>query len=627
MTVQGFQSGNEVRRCGWRNRFSLKRMPAAIEDYAMIGDCETAALVSKEGSVDWMCLPRFDSPACFAALLGSSQNGRWELKPLDTARISRRYRRHTLILETSFETSSGQVTLIDFMPVGTRYPTLIRVLRGDRGTVRMQMDLVIRFDYGLTVPWMTREQDGRLRAVAGPHRLTLRSSVPVEGRDLHTIAEFGVKAKQELHFELRYGNSFGEAGGATDIGKALKNTEKWWRKWAATRKYKGPYADVVERSLITLKALTFRHTGGMVAAPTTSLPEKPGGQWNWDYRYCWVRDATFILLGFIHAGYHEEARAWKEWLVRALAGSANQMQVLYGVTGERLLPEWTIPWLSGYRHASPVRIGNAASEQLQLDIYGELADVLHQARVSAHTGNAHFDFQITLLDHLEKVWRQPDHGIWEVRKKALQFTHSKVMIWVAFDRTIRSAERLKIKAPLDRWRSVRQKIHDQVCELGFNARIGSFVQSYGSNEVDASLLLLPLVGFLPPKDPRISGTVRRIEKELMNGGLLMRHKSKKDTKSGEIEGVFLPCSFWLADYYALAGRKKAAERLLKRLLKLQNDVNLLSEEYHVEKKRLVGNFPQALTHVALVNTIINLYSPSGPARQRSGSNHSSKPLL
>ncbi|HWF38783.1 MAG TPA: glycoside hydrolase family 15 protein [Candidatus Acidoferrales bacterium] len=407
----------------------------------------------------------------------------------------------------------------------------------------------------------------------------------------------------------------------------MKKTEQWWRTWAAHRKYKGAHADVVERSLITLKALTNRHTGGIVAAPTTSLPEKPGGQWNWDYRYCWVRDATFILLGFIHGGYHEEARLWKDWLVHALAGSANQMQVVYGVNGERLLKEWSVDWLSGYRQASPVRVGNAASEQLQLDIYGELADVLHQARVSAQTGAAHFDFQITLLHHLEKIWRQPDHGIWEVRNKKLQFTHSKVMSWVAFDRTIRSAERLGIKAPLERWRSIRQEIHDQVCTLGFNSRIGSFVQSYGSSEMDASLLLLPLVGFLPPNDPRIVGTVRRIEKELIRGGLVMRHKSEKDKKSGETEGAFLPCSCWLVDYYELAGRKKEAERLLNRVLKLKNDVGLLSEEYHVEKKRLVGNFPQALTHVAVVNSIINLYSTTGPAKQRSQEKDQKKQVL
>jgi GH15 family glucan-1,4-alpha-glucosidase len=593
-------------------------LPAAISDYALIGDCETAALVGRDGSIDWLCLPRFDSPACFAALLGTPENGRWQLKPKAKARTTRRYRPHSLVLETAFHTSEGQVTLTDFMPLREAHPRLIRIVQGRSGKVRMEMDLAIRFDYGLTVPWVTRN-DGDLSAIAGPHRLILRTSVPAHGKDLHTLSEFTIKAGETVHFELRYGDSFrAPRPRSANIQASLKKTEKSWSRWAARCKYKGRWSDAVERSLITLKALTYAPTGGIVAAPTTSLPEKPGGSLNWDYRFCWLRDATFTLLALIHAGYHEEARRWQAWLIRSAAGSAGQLQIMYGVAGERLLREWEVPWLSGYRHSPPVRVGNEASEQLQLDVYGELADVLHQTRTSAKTGARDFDLQFALLEHLQKIWRQPDHGIWEVRGKKLQFTHSKVMAWVAFDRTIRGAELCGIKAPLEHWRSVRQEIHEQVCRLGFDSRLGSFVQSYGSKKVDASLLLLPLVGFLPPKDPRIVGTVRAIEQRLIRGGFVMRYRGVGHRRT-PMEGAFLPCSFWLADYYELAGRHKAAERLVKRLLKVRNDLGLLSEEYHVGRKQLVGNFPQALSHVTLVNTIINLHTKHGPARQRSNS--------
>ena len=598
-------------------------MPSAIADYALIGDCETAALVARDGSIDWLCLPRFDSPACFAALLGTPENGRWQLKPSAKARVVRRYRPHGLVLETEFVTAEGKVVVIDFMPLRQAKPRLIRLVRGRSGRVRMQMDLVIRFDYGLTVPWVT-QADGALCAVAGPHRLILRTSAPVRGKDLHTVSEFTVKAGETVQFELEYGSSFRSPGTRSrpQLESLLKKTEESWRKWTAQCKYKGPWSAAVERSLITLKALSYAPTGGIVAAPTTSLPETPGGPRNWDYRFCWLRDATFTLLALMHAGYHEEARRWQRWLVRAAAGSAGQLQIMYGVAGERLLREWEVPWLAGYERSSPVRIGNAASEQLQLDVYGELADVLHQARASARTGGPDFDLQLAQLEHLRNIWRQPDHGIWEMRGKARQFTHSKVMTWVAFDRAIRSAEKFQVAAPLNEWRSVRQEIHDQVCRFGFDSRLGSFVQSYGSKEIDASLLLLPLVGFLPPKDPRIVGTVRAIEKKLLRSGFVMRNTSARHTRySGAEEGAFLPCSFWLADYYGLAGRRGAAVRLLKRLLKVRNDVGLLSEEYHVKKRRLVGNFPQALSHVALVNTIITLYTKRGPVRQRSLANH------
>lgn len=589
--------------------------PAAIEDYALIGDCETAALVSRHGSIDWLCLPRFDSPACFAALLGSQENGRWLVKPLGKARSTRRYRPHTLILETEFQNADGQATLIDFMPLGTANPRIVRIIRGDRGVVAMQVDLVIRFDYGATVPWVTRQSDGSLFAVAGPHRLMFRAPVPIEGRDFHTAGEFSVKAGQTLQFELQYDNSFQPAHFRPIPKSAIHQTEESWRKWAARCKYKGQWADAVERSLITLKALTFQPTGGIVAAATTSLPEQPGGEKNWDYRYCWVRDATFTLLSFIHAGYHDEARRWKSWLTRSAAGSANQLQVVYGVAAERLLREWQVPWLTGYCGASPVRVGNAAAEQLQLDIYGELADALHQTRMLIKKDGSDFDLQSALIDHLGDIWRDPDHGIWEVRDSARHFTHSKVMAWVAFDRSIRSAEHLNIKAPLDKWRATRQEIHDDVCRFGFNSGLGSFTQVYGSKEVDASLLLLPLVGFLPPADPRIAGTVRRIEQKLLQKGFVMRHQGGQS--SGKSEGAFLPASFWLADYYGLAGRRAEAQALLRRLLKVRNDLGLLSEEYNVQARSLVGNFPQAWSHVALVNTIINLHSSPGPIHSRS----------
>jgi GH15 family glucan-1,4-alpha-glucosidase len=601
-------------------------MPSPIEDYALIGDCETAALVARDGSIDWLCLPRFDSPACFAALLGSEENGRWQLKPRRKAVVVRKYRAHTLILETQFKSAHGKVTLIDFMPLRETTPRIIRMVRGDSGTVHMEMDLVIRFDYGLTVPWVTQRRDGSLQAVAGPHRVILRSPVPVRGEDLRSVSEFSVRAGQTLNFELEYGYSFGRVNSQRLPKFWLKKTAKAWQKWASRCRYKGPWSDAVERSLITLKALTFAPTGAMVAAATTSLPERPGGPFNWDYRYCWLRDATFTLLGFIHAGYLHEAHRWKNWLAHAAAGDPNQLQIMYGVAGEKLLREWEVPWLGGYKGSLPVRVGNEASEQLQLDVYGELADTLHQARLFKRKNIAHLNLQIALMEHLCTMWHEPDHGIWEVRGDGRHYTHSKVMAWVAFDRTIRDAERFKVEVPLEKWKKVRQEIHDNVCRYGFNKRAGSFVQSYGSKEVDASLLLLPLVGFLPPLDPRIVATIGRIEKELMPDGFVKRYRSIKHGKLAPMgEGAFLPCSFWLADYYALAGDRAAAKRLLKRLLKIQNDVGLLAEEYDVANRQFAGNFPQALTHVALVNTIINLYSPHGPARQRANPNQRHKP--
>lgn len=603
-------------------------MPSAIEDYALIGDCETAALVAKDGSIDWLCLPRFDSPACFAALLDTPESGRWQIAPTAKWRVSRRYLPHTLILETAFHANGGVATVTDFMPRRTRHPKIVRIVKGKRGTVRMQMDLVMRFDFGLTVPWVTRRRDGTLVAISGPNRLVLATSVPLRGEGLHTIADFDVRAGQTFCFELTYGDSVAALPAKGDPKSSLKTTETWWRNWISRCKYKGPFADDLERSLIVLKALIYDPTGGIIAAPTTSLPEQLGASLNWDYRYCWLRDATFTILGLIHAGFHDEATAFRKWLMRSVAGSPEQIQVLYGATGERLLREWEVPWLKGYRDAAPVRVGNAASEQLQLDLYGELSDVLYQARLASKRDGDDFEVECALLEHLCKVWREPDHGIWEVRGKKRHYTHSKVMTWVAFDRTIRSVERFKLKAPsLGHWRRVREQIHGDICARGFDERLGSFVQYYGSKEVDASLLLLPLVGFLPPTDPRITGTIKRIEKALLRQGFVMRYRlNKPGGHSINREGTFLPCSFWLADYYELIGRQDVARQFLKRLLAAQNDVGLFSEEYDPRSSRFLGNFPQALTHVALVNTIINLHTQHGPARQRSGS-HRGKELL
>jgi GH15 family glucan-1,4-alpha-glucosidase len=484
----------------------------------------------------------------------------------------------------------------------------------------MQMDLVMRFDYGRTVPWVVRHKNGVLVARAGPHLLALRTNVPIQGKDLRTVSEFTVSEGSTVTFELTYGSSFHPVPRGSDPDKSLRETEANWCKWISRCRYHGPLAEVVERSLITLKALTYEPTGGIVAAPTTSLPEQPGGQRNWDYRFCWLRDATFTLFALMHGGYHEEASRWRDWLVRSVAGSPDQLQVVYGVSGERLLMEWEVPWLSGHFGASPVRIGNAAVTQAQLDIFGEIADALHQARSLEKNNNfAHFDLQIALLEHLQKIWREPDRGIWEVRGPAKHFTHSKVMAWVAFDRAIRGTEEFGFKGPVDEWRAVREQIHEEVCRMGFDVQMESFVQSYGSKEVDASLLLIPLVGFLPHTDPRIVGTVRQIEKQLMRDGLVMRYETQRvDDGLPPGEGVFLACTFWLADNYKLMGRESEAEQLLHRLLQLRNDVGLLAEEYHVGGKRLVGNFPQAFSHVALVNTITNLYTERGPAHCRSG---------
>ncbi len=592
-----------------------------IEDYALIGDCQTAALVSRDGSIDWLCWPRFDSPACFAALLGKPENGRWKISPKTPFKARRSYRRDTLILETEFETAEGAVTLIDFMPVRGWHSDLVRMVVGRRGRVAMEMEGVLRFDYGASVPWVTYEPDGRgLRAIVGPDMVLLRSPVPLENRQRTTCASFEAHEGETLAFVLSYGPSHLEMALKLDPQGALAETERFWREWIARCTDCAGWAEAVRRSLITLKALTYAPTGGIVAAPTTSLPEKIGGVRNWDYRYCWLRDATLTLLAFMDAGYVEEAEAWREWLVRAVAGSPQQIQVMYGVAGERRLSEWQLDWLPGYEGSQPVRCGNAAAAQLQLDVFGEVLDALYQAcKAGLAPHDAAWDLQRAMLGHLEKVWIQPDEGIWEVRGPPRHFTHSKVMCWVAFDRAVKMVEGMGLKGPVERWRALRARIHEDVCRRGFSEKRGCFVQSYGSEELDASLLLIPLVGFLPAGDARVKRTVESIQRELTVDGLVQRyltHESVDGLPPGE--GVFLACSFWLADNLCLQGRGQEARALFDRLVGLTNDVGLLAEEYDPAARRFLGNFPQAFSHLGLINTAMNLSAAAKPAEQRAG---------
>jgi GH15 family glucan-1,4-alpha-glucosidase len=597
-----------------------RQKPARIEDYAMIGDLGSAALVSREGSIDWLCWPRFDSDACFAALLGTPENGRWLIGPKDeNARITRRYRPGTLILETRFETKGGAATLIDFMPPREDNSHVLRMLIGEHGTIALHGELILRFGYGASVPWVTRIGDNTLRAVAGPDMAVLHSSVPFRGEGFRTIGDFSISAGEKQAFSLSYALSHHELPGPVDVEAQLAATEKYWQEWTSRNKIHGRYDEAVARSLITLKALTYAPTGGMVAAPTTSLPECFGGVRNWDYRFCWLRDATLTLLSLMNAGYYEEAQMWRDWLLRAAAGSPDQIQIMYGIRGERRLTEWEVPWLPGYANSKPVRIGNAAHNQLQLDIFGEVMDALHQARQGGLGHHeAGWDLERALLDHLETIWTQPDEGIWEVRGERRHFTYSKVMAWVAFDRAIKSAEAHKLPGPVAHWRAVRHRIHDDVCTRGYDAARGSFVQSYGSKELDASLLLLPALGFLPPEDARVRGTIEAIERELTVDGLVKRYDTgKTDDGLPEGEGLFLACSFWLADALLMIGRVDDARRLFERLLALRNDLGLLSEEYEPRTGHLVGNFPQAFSHLALVNTASNLSHDRKPAEQRS----------
>lgn len=584
-------------------------MPSRIEDYALIGDCESAALISRDGSIDWLCWPRFDSPACFAALLGKPEHGRWKLAPSGEVRgVTRRYRKSTLILETDFETDDGAVTVIDFMPLNEGQCDIVRLVRGRRGHVAMRMEFTLRFDYGKTVPWVYKTDDGFLRMIAGPDMVLLRTPVPVHGENMHSVSEFTVREGQTVPFVLTYRASHLSPPRVINPEKALEHTETFWKKWTSRCTYRGPWEEQVERSLITLKALTYAPTGGILAAATTSLPEQLGGQRNWDYRYCWLRDATFTLFSLMQTGYYEEAADWQKWLLRAVAGSPDQVQIVYGLAGERQLTEMELPWLPGYTNSRPVRIGNAASEQLQLDIYGEISAALHQARKGNLPRNEQeVELQWQLMEHLEKIWREPDEGIWEVRGPRRHFTHSKVMAWLAFDRAVQSCEQFGLEGPVDRWRAVSREIHEDVCRKAYDPEMGSFVQYYGAKELDASLLFLAKSHFLPADDPRIVGTVQAIERELLRNGFLLRYNTHQvDDGLPPGEGAFLPCSFWLADTYLLLGRMNEAQALFDRLVKLPNDVGLLSEEYDVADKRLLGNFPQAFSHVSLVNTALRL---------------------
>jgi GH15 family glucan-1,4-alpha-glucosidase len=599
---------------------------ARIEDYALIGDLQAAALVERGGSIDWLCFPRFDSGACFAALLGTPDNGRWLLAPKGEATSSRRYLHDTLVLETTWEAEGGTVRTIDFMPPRGKAPDIVRIVEGVRGSVEMRSELVIRFDYGSIVPWVRRHEDSRL-AVAGPDAICFRTPAHTRGEHLRTVSEFTVEEGERIPFVLTWYPSHEDPPTPVDPEVALAETETFWRDWNAHSTVQLPpeWRDLIHRSLMVLKALTYAPTGGIVAAPTTSLPEWIGGVRNWDYRYCWLRDATLTLLALLQAEHIDEALDWRRWLLRAVAGDPADLQIMYGVAGERRLTEFEVPWLAGYEGSAPVRVGNAASEQLQIDVFGEVMDALYQARTHGLAKEAPaWELQKNLLEYLEVVWPEPDDGIWEIRGERRHFVHSKVMAWVAFDRAVRGVETQDLEGPVDHWRKLRERIHTEVCTQGFDEQLGSFVQSYGSQELDASLLLLPLVGFLPASDPRIRGTVEAIERDLIEDGFVLRYRTKTYGVDGlpPGEGVFLPCSFWLVDCYELLGRHDEAHQLFERLVGLGNDLGLLSEEYDPKAKRLLGNFPQAFTHLALVNSAFNVmpHLPS-PMHRRHAQRH------
>lgn len=597
-------------------------MSLRIEDYGLIGNTRTAALVGRDGSIDWLCMPRFDSSACFAALLGGPENGRWLIAPTGKIRrVERHYRESALVLETEFETSEGVVALCDFMPIqeSVDQVDLVRVVEGRKGIVTMRMEAVFRFDYGSIVPWVRRRDHG-VSAVAGPDALRLRAPVRMFGKDFRTLAEFTVGERQSIPFTLTWFPSHHPEPGHRHPIHMLAETESWWHKWAAQCSIAaGPWRDAIVRSLITLKALTYGPTGGIVAAPTTSLPEFLRGSRNWDYRFCWLRDATFTLYALLVAGYTEEARAWREWLLRAVAGEPQKLQIMYGLAGERRLPEMEIPWLPGYEASAPVRIGNAAHGQFQLDVFGEVMDAMHTARSrSLDHEPAAWEVCKVIMDFLETGWREPDNGIWEVRGPRRHFTFSKVMAWVAADRAVKAVERHGLRGPVERWRALRDHIRKDVMARGFNREINAFVQSYGAETLDASTLLIPLVGFLPVSDPHVIGTIDAIERNLVRDGFVMRYASDSGVDGlPRGEGVFLACSFWYADNLVLMGRYDDARGVFERLLSLRNDVGLLSEEYDPDAKRMLGNFPQAFSHVALINTAHNLTVARGPAHSRS----------
>jgi GH15 family glucan-1,4-alpha-glucosidase len=602
----------------------MTAMALRIEDYAMLGDTHTAALVGRDGSIDWLCLPRFDSAACFAKLLGTDRNGYWRIAPAKGAASAgaatspdgvplatrREYRGDSLVLETEWVTPTGTVRLVDLMPVRERYPEVVRLVTGISGSVEMRMDLVIRYGYGRIVPWV-RTQDGLHTAIAGPDALALWSTIPTRGEDLTTVAEFTVRAGQQIPFMLAWCPSFEPLSRPVDARFALDDTTAWWHEWSSMSTVEGSrWSEAIQRSLITLKALTYAPTGGIVAAVTTSLPETIGGVRNWDYRYCWLRDATLTLVSLLVAGFNDEAVAWRDWLLRAVAGDPAELQIMYGVAGERSLTEGELDWLTGYEGSRPVRIGNAASGQYQLDVYGEVMGALHESRrCGMDAVGPAWDLQCVLMDFLETGWKEPDDGIWEVRGPRRHFTHSKVMAWYAVDSVVRDAEEFGLKAPLERWKALRDEIHAEVLEKGYDAERGTFTQYYGSKELDASVLMVPLVGFLPPTDPRVRSTAETIERELTHDGFVLRYDSTAsehvDGLTGR-EGAFLACSFWLADNLQLIGRHDDAEQLFERLVDLRNDVGLLAEEYDPVAGRLVGNFPQAFSHISLVNSAVNL---------------------
>jgi GH15 family glucan-1,4-alpha-glucosidase len=587
-----------------------------IEDYGLIGDCATAALVGCDGSIDWLCWPAFDSDACFAGLLGTRKHGRWQIAPAeDVTKTSRRYWDNTLILETRFETAGGVVAVIDFMPPRGQASDVVRLVRGISGRVKLRMELIIRFGFGTGIPWVKRTEDGNaLLAICGPDMTVLRTPVETRGEDMTTVADFEVGAGETIPFVLTYGPSYLPVPPPIEPEKALQETQAYWIEWSGRCTYQGLQRDLVMRSLITLKALTYRPSGGIVAAPTTSLPEIPGGAKNWDYRFCWLRDATFTLLALMNSGYTEEASDWHNWLLRAVAGSPDDMQIMYGIVGQRRLLEWEADWLPGYEGARPVRIGNAAHAQLQLDVYGELIDAFHQARMAKlKLDEGSWALECAVLEHLAKVWDQPDHGIWELRGEGRHYVFSKVQTWVGFDRGIKSAEKFGFEAPLERWRALRDAIHRDVCDKGFDREQNTFVESYGSQWLDASILLLPAVGFLPPADPRVCGTIAAIEKYMMQDGFVLRHDPRKPSDAPQpIEGAFLACSLWLADAHVLAGAIDKAQALFDRVVAVANDLGLLAEEFHVGEGRQIGNFPQALTHIALINTAHNLSDAMKP---------------
>jgi GH15 family glucan-1,4-alpha-glucosidase len=593
-----------------------------LEDYALIGDCETGALVSKQGSIDWLCWPRFDSSACFAALLGTADHGHWQLVPQGrTSESRRRYLQDTLILETTFHTPEGRVSVVDFMPIRgaeSRASEIVRRVTGEDGEVPMKMVLALRFDYGRIVPWTSEAKNGRLRAIAGPHAAILDSSVPVREEDFALVADFSVRKGQRESFVLSYEASHLPLPPVVDVEAALKATSRFWSRWSGHGQYSGPWHDAVKRSLITIKALTYKPTGGVLAALTTSLPEKIGGSRNWDYRYCWLRDTMFTLQSLITAGHKHEAEAWSDWLLRAVAGKACQIQPLYGITGEHRTPELELPWLPGYHDSAPVRTGNAAYAQYQIDVFGSVMDTLHVAReFGLELREASGGMQRQLMEQLEQQWQNADDGIWEVRSGPQHFVHTKVMSWVAFDRAIRMVEKFGLEGPVERWRKLRDTIHAEVLERGFDVKREAFVQAYGKDALDAAVLLIPLLGFLPPDDPRVLSTTTVIERELCRDGLVLRYDTdKSDDGLPGGEGAFLACSLWLADNLILQGRRNEAQRLFERVLSLRNDVGLLAEQYDVEGGRLVGNFPQAFSHFTLVDTAFRFGGGGGTTEAR-----------